>query len=51
MRMQLYANAVLWMANALTWGFYAGSIFMALSSLVLAVGSVWVASKTDDWRW
>lgn len=51
MKLQLYANSVLWMANALTWGFWAGSVFMALASLVFAVGSVWAASRLDDWRY
>ena len=47
----MYCNAILWGANALTWGLYAGSMFMAIALLALAVGSVWIAVKTDAWRW
>ncbi len=43
MKMQLYANTALWGANALVWGFYAGSMFMALASLCVAVASAWFA--------
>ncbi len=38
-------NAGLWTINAITWGFYAHSIPMAITSLLAAVGSVLLARQ------
>lgn len=36
-------NGTLWLANAVTWAFYAHSTPMAITSLGAAVASVWAA--------
>lgn len=46
-----YLNAGLWLANAITWLFYAKAIPMALLSVAAAIAAVVIARTTDNWRY